>query len=108
MTERGENPPAFPRDHRHLGHNGMTLRDWFAGQVLASAAALPFGAADCINRAKAAYEQADAMLAARSKPAEPAPEPRMQRVAYFDEGQFHWMSGVAPRDCELFAKAMNP
>jgi len=25
-----ENPPAFPRDHRHLGHNGMTLRDYFA------------------------------------------------------------------------------
>jgi len=27
----------------------------------------------------------------------------MQHVAYFDEGEFHWMSGIAPRDCELFA-----
>lgn len=28
----------------------------------------------------------------------------LQPVAYFDEGQFHWVSGIAPRDCELFAK----
>lgn len=27
----------------------------------------------------------------------------LQHVAYYDEGQFHWMSGIAPRDCELFA-----
>jgi hypothetical protein len=32
------------------------------------------------------------------------PEPaKMQHVAYFDEGAFHWMSGIAPRDCELYA-----
>ena len=30
--------------------------------------------------------------------------PAMQHVAYFDEGEFHWMSGIKPRDCELFAK----
>jgi hypothetical protein len=41
------------------------LRDWFAGQVLTSAAALPFGDADCEHRARVAYQQADAMLAAR-------------------------------------------
>lgn len=28
----------------------------------------------------------------------------MQHVAYFDEGEFQWMSGIAPRDCELYAK----
>lgn len=28
-----DNPSAFPRDERYLGHNGMTLRDWFAGQA---------------------------------------------------------------------------
>lgn len=28
----------------------------------------------------------------------------MQHVAYFDEGEFHWMSGIAPRDCELFTR----
>lgn len=26
-----------------------------------------------------------------------------QHVAYFDEGAFQWMSGIAPRECELFA-----
>lgn len=61
-----ENPPAFPRDERYLGHNGMTLRDWFAGQVMASAYGLPYGEADYAQRAKIAYAQADAMLARRS------------------------------------------
>jgi len=28
---------------------------------------------------------------------------QMRHVAYFDEGEFHWLSGHAPRDCELFA-----
>lgn len=31
-------------------------------------------------------------------------QPKMQSVAYYDEGQFHWMIGIAPRDCELFAE----
>jgi len=26
--------PAFPRDERYLGHNGMTKREWFAGQAV--------------------------------------------------------------------------
>lgn len=38
-------------------------------------------------------------LDGRIEPSEP-----MQHVAYYDEGAFHWMSGIAPRDCELFAK----
>lgn len=25
-------------------------------------------------------------------------------VAYFDKGEFHWKSGIAPRDCELYTK----
>lgn len=31
---------------------------------------------------------------------------KMQHVAYYDEGAFHWMSGIAPRDCELFTAAL--
>jgi len=34
----------------------------------------------------------------------PSDQEKLQHVAYFDEGQFHWMSGIAPRDCELYAK----
>ena len=26
--------PAFPRDHASDGHNGMTLRDYFAAKAL--------------------------------------------------------------------------
>lgn len=41
-------------------------------------------------------------------PALPAPDdglvrPVAQHVAYFDDGEFHWMSGIAPRNCELYA-----
>lgn len=69
-----EDPQAFPHLAPHdpsLSYIacGMTLRDWFAGQVLASAAALPFGEGDCLYRAKVAYEQANAMLAEREKSA---------------------------------------
>ena len=65
--------PAFPvPDDRdpvtgagiREGAPGMTLRDWFAGQVLSGAAALP-RSSDYSIRARKAYEQADAMLAAR-------------------------------------------
>ena len=67
-TETENNPPAFPRDHRYLGHNGMTLRDYFAGQALAGFAAAP----DFVDpkpdvMAHESYRYADAMLAARSQ-----------------------------------------
>ena len=26
--------PAFPRNHEYFGHDGMTLRDYFAGKAL--------------------------------------------------------------------------
>jgi len=78
--------PAFPRDHAHDGHNGMTLRDYFAAKApkeifdvsLAHAKQLvgrecpvyiedPKGFAefwaDC--RAVLRYIEADAMLEAR-------------------------------------------
>lgn len=73
MTDRIEDGgPAFPSTEEHpsydipMHHFGMSLRDWFAGQVLASAAALPLGTSDYEHRAKVAYGQADAMLEARA------------------------------------------
>lgn len=44
---------------------GLTLRDWFAGQALASRFVLAGTARDA---ATTAYELADAMLAARKQP----------------------------------------
>jgi hypothetical protein len=66
--------PAFPRDERYQGHNGMTLRDYFAIHALPIVAVgnqeqskdwleakhFPSAAAD-------AYALADAMLKARSE-----------------------------------------
>ena len=69
--------PAFPRDERHLGHNGMSLRDWFAGQALGAVATISIqpgmkaadgGPIESRHIAQAAYNIADAMLAERSKP----------------------------------------
>jgi len=60
-----ENPPAFPRDERYLGHNGMTLRDYFAGQALAGMLNMSFNPE---HHARLSYQFADAMLLARKEP----------------------------------------
>lgn len=66
--------PAFPRDHRYQGHNGMSLRDYLAGQVIGPlvittdaatrSTKMPYPEA-VTYVAKLAYDVADAMLAAR-------------------------------------------
>lgn len=55
-------------------HDGMSLRDWFAGQALAGFLASPHRAGQEANEgsltaAMWSYDQADAMLAARGKAA---------------------------------------
>ena len=70
MTEVKDGGRAFPRDDgRDLQiQRGMSLRDWFAGQIAGGMAAhsgtmgTPFGPGDIAQRS---YEVADAMLAAR-------------------------------------------
>jgi hypothetical protein len=64
--------PAFPVPDSHhangqvqYGANGMTLRDWLAGQALPRATIGAGGSAPAI--AARAYFIADAMLAAREK-----------------------------------------
>lgn len=70
--------PAFPFSYEEGGKllscNGMTLRDWFAGQALVGilSGELSIGVMNSDSRAallsQATYEIADAMLAERSKP----------------------------------------
>jgi hypothetical protein len=68
-----DNPPAFPSPVRgpagsERSEEGMTLRDWFAGQVLTGFAASVHankGSWDDATVAKCCFEVADAMLAAR-------------------------------------------
>ena len=62
--------PAFPRDHAHDGHNGMTLRDYFAAKAMQayfSDPAAGFGSDGIAEASKAAYRIADAMLAERER-----------------------------------------
>lgn len=69
---RKDGGAAFPTpkyyDEKFLGYvDGMTLRDWFAGQALVGLMASDDAEA-CDKDAAYAYRLADAMLAERAKP----------------------------------------
>lgn len=72
------NPSAFPLPSMTLddgrgypAQSGMTLRDWYAGQVLAGMSSIALDDGDMImgwaDMAKAAFNAADAMLAERER-----------------------------------------
>ncbi len=63
MSDIDRNPPAFPQGGSTLadGREGMSLRDWFAGQALVRMQGTP------AKTAEWAYKVADAMLAERAK-----------------------------------------
>ena len=74
MTDRHDGGPAFPIKGRGafdlelVQAEGMTLRDWFAGQALAGILSNPnIENAYFTVDAGLAYDAADAMLAARSE-----------------------------------------
>lgn len=71
-----ENPPAFPRPgfEQPAGmQDGMTLRDWFAGQAMQVIAPIMAAKIESMQSftgqevAEAAYRMADALLAAREE-----------------------------------------
>lgn len=82
MSDKPENPPAFPQGGAHYSDDrkGMSLRDYFAGQAMVGLYSLTdsnvlaaYGreghsrGEDRVSQtfAREAYEAADAMLAAR-------------------------------------------
>lgn len=75
MTQKNDGGPAFPvqEDERLFGSYGMTLRDWFAGQVLTGMimrnGLRGRGDVEWFEQlgASYAYQVADAMLAACDK-----------------------------------------
>ena len=78
--------PAFPRtvtidegfdSYREIKREGMSLRDWFAGQALAGMLADGKNSGRFADIASDAYDFADAMLAARK--ADQGPKPRLSR-----------------------------
>ena len=69
MSERNDGGPAFPRDHAYNGHNGMTLRDYFAAKamaaILARTVTVSIEPELFAKESALAYAAADAMLKAR-------------------------------------------
>jgi hypothetical protein len=66
QTDQNDGGPAFGHgDHVHGGYPGMSLRDWFAGQVITGN--FHIDPSVQASYARTAYEMADAMLAARAK-----------------------------------------
>ena len=72
MNATKDGGPAFPTPDTHhpdgqiqYGTNGMSLRDWFAGQALAGLLACPDVSGGWESISKSAYTYADAMLRAR-------------------------------------------
>lgn len=65
--------PAFPRQHDKEGHNGMTLRDYFAAKAMhqfLAGSILPVGfdaTEQLLIAAGRAYEVADALLKVREQ-----------------------------------------
>jgi hypothetical protein len=64
MTTINDGGPAFPR-HAYDGHDGMSLRDWFAGQALAGLLREGIDIYGTGDTAVTAYKVADAMLRVR-------------------------------------------
>ena len=62
----GVDTPAFPRDHRYEGHNGITMRDYFAAKAMQGFAAEGTWS-DSEHVVKLAYRWADLMLKARGE-----------------------------------------
>ena len=68
MDQINDGGPAFPcTDAKGFVSDGMSLRDYFAGQALAGMLANPELPTDAEYIAKWSYLNADAMLAERQK-----------------------------------------
>jgi len=66
MTQKNTGGPAFPTVAGQVVYsNGMTLRDWFAGQVIAGVKGWHPADRKGKSAAVIAYEIADAMVEAR-------------------------------------------
>ena len=62
-------PTLFIEPQHGSGYQGMSLRDWFAGQALMGAVAHGTGGCTAEYLASDSYQIADAMIAARKEDA---------------------------------------
>ena len=67
VSDKDNQESAFPMDR--YGNQGMTLRDWFAGQAMAGMLTIGnlYDTYSEEQVARGAYAQADAMMEARKK-----------------------------------------
>jgi hypothetical protein len=88
-----------PEDTAH-GWDGVTLRDWFAGQVIASVKSWHPTDRRGKSSAQIAYEIADAMLAERDKCPEEITEEEQQKAArYIRLVALAWAEDGRADDC---------
>lgn len=69
MSTKDDGGQAFPRDHWHDGHNGMSLRDYFAAKAMQGLLAGQYSESSQANLSEMpdeAYKIADAMMQART------------------------------------------
>lgn len=59
------NEPAYPRDHVHQGHNGVTKRELFAAMAMKELGSCTSFTVEYV--AKRAVQQADALIEALNK-----------------------------------------
>jgi hypothetical protein len=57
---------AFPLDTENFAHYGMTLRDYFAGQVILGSMVMSYTKVEIIELSSKAYALADEMLKERN------------------------------------------
>lgn len=68
VTQNQNNEPELPRDHANDGHNGMSMRDYFAAAALQGLLTCPVQPQSGPDMyARDAYTLADAMMQARSQ-----------------------------------------
>lgn len=66
MTTKQTGGPAFPHERSYMGE-GMTLRDYFAGQALVGSMHTALGSKEVDRLGELCYLAADAMLMERDK-----------------------------------------
>ena len=67
MSKNNDGGPAFPNEYCNSSSQGMSLRDYFAGQALATMDTGGYTLLGMQSAAQRAYNLADAMLAERKK-----------------------------------------
>jgi len=87
----------------HVSQSGDGKKLWFSARDPASGVTIPARDRTDARNLVSSLNHACATFAALNARQSGEGGNTLQHVAYYDEGAFHWMSGIAPRNCELYA-----